>query len=250
MELAGKTAFITGAGGGIGRSLARSFANAGANVVITDIREDLLEQTASLVREEGGAVLASVGDLTEPDTAQTIIAAALDTFGALDCAVNNAAFYPPDTPLPDLDEELARKVMDVDFWGVFHCMRAEIKAMRQQSKGSIVNISSGAGILGHPGNAIYSAAKHAVVGIARTAALDHSREGIRVNVICPGMIETPPLQEWLADPQMRGMMTALHPIGRLGQPDEIAEAALWLCSDRSSFVTGAVIPVDGGYTAQ
>jgi NAD(P)-dependent dehydrogenase (short-subunit alcohol dehydrogenase family) len=149
-----------------------------------------------------------------------------------------------------VDESLARRVLEVDFWGVFHCLRAEIDAMRQFGGGAIVTISSGAGIFGHPGNAIYSAAKHAVVGLTRTAALDHSREGIRCNIICPGMIETPPLKAWLTDPQFRAAMTGLHPIGRLGLPEEIAQAAAWLCSDLSSFITGAVLAADGGYTAQ
>jgi NAD(P)-dependent dehydrogenase (short-subunit alcohol dehydrogenase family) len=250
MMLEGKTALITGAGGGIGQALATVFVLAGANVVITDIREDALTETAANISDRPSQVLALPADLTDAASVKALVAAGVKHFGQLDCAVNNAGFYQPDTPLPNIDEGLARQVIEVDFWGVFHCMRAEIEAMRAHGRGSIVTISSGAGILGHPGNAIYSAAKHAVVGLTRTAALDHSREGIRCNVICPGMIETPPLQAWLADPQFRQMMTGLHPIGRLGQPEEIAQAAAWLCSDLSSFVTGAVLAADGGYTAQ
>jgi NAD(P)-dependent dehydrogenase (short-subunit alcohol dehydrogenase family) len=248
--LEGKTTFITGAGGGIGRALAHVFARAGSNIIITDLLEDALAETAQSLADCAARVLALPADVTDADAVRAMIAAGIERFGRLDCAVNNAGFYPPDTPLPDIDEALARKVMEVDFWGVFHCLRAEIDAMRQHGTGSIVTISSGAGTLGHPGNAIYSAAKHAVVGLTRTAALDHSREGIRCNVICPGMIETPPLQAWLADPQFRQIMTGLHPIGRLGQPEEIAQTAAWLCSDLAGFVTGAVIAVDGGYTAQ
>lgn len=248
--LKGKTAFITGAGGGIGHALANVFAKAGANIIITDVREDALAQTVAGLADCADRVLALAADLTDSAAVKSLIADGVKHFGRLDCAVNNAGFYPPDAPLPDVDEDLARRVLEVDFWGVFHCMRAEIDAMRAHGVGSIVTISSGAGILGHPGNAVYSAAKHAVVGLTRTAALDHSREGIRCNVICPGMIETPPLQAWLSDPQFRQMMTAMHPIGRLGQPEEIAQTAAWLCSDLSSFVTGAVIAADGGYTAQ
>lgn len=250
MELTGKTALITGAGGGIGQALAAAFAKAGANLLITDIRADALAATEQLVRDGGGSVLARSGDLTDADTVNGLVAAAVTKFGGLDCAVNNAGFYPPDEYLPKLDYGLARQVMDVDFWGVFHCMRAQIPAMQARGHGSIVNIASGAGLLGFPRNSIYCAAKHAVVGITRAAALDHSSQGIRVNVICPGMIETPPLEGYLSDPGRRAWAVGLHPIGRIGKPAEIAAAALWLCSDNSSFVTGVALPVDGGYTAQ
>lgn len=250
MRFAGKNAFITGAGGGIGQALAVAFAKAGANVMITDIRAEALAATKELVSNIGASVLARTGDLTDPACVTGLVKAAVAQFGGLDCAVNNAGFYPPDEYLPDLDYALARKVLDVDFWGVFHCMRAQIPAMQARGRGSIVNISSGAGLLGFPRNSIYCAAKHAVVGITRAAALDHSAQGIRINAICPGMIETPPLEAYLADSAHRKGAVALHPIGRLGRPHEIADAALWLCSDQASFVTGIALPVDGGFTAQ
>jgi len=250
VKLPGKSTFITGAGGGIGQALAVAFAKAGANLLITDIRAEALAATEALVRDVGVSVLARAGDLTDAPFVNDLVSKAVQQFGGLDCAVNNAGFYPPDEYLPDLDCALARKVLEVDFWGVFHCMRAQIPAMQARGGGSIVNISSGAGLLGFPRNSIYCAAKHAVVGITRAAALDHSAQGIRINAICPGMIETPPLQAYLADPARRKGAVALHPLGRLGRPHEIADAALWLCSDQASFVTGIALPVDGGFTAQ
>lgn len=250
MKLEGRTAFISGAGGGIGQSLATTFARAGANVLITDIRTDALAATERLVRDAGGSVLARAGDLTDAGTVDALVAAAVSEFGGLDCAVNNAAFFPPTASLPDLDLALARQVIEVDFWGVFHGMRAQIRAMRTRGRGAIVNISSGAGLLGFPLSSIYCAAKHAVVGLTRAAAIDHSAQGLRINALCPGMIETPPLEAFLADPARRAGALAMHPIGRIGKPQEIADAALWLCSDDASFVTGVALPVDGGFTAQ
>lgn len=249
MELEGKVAFVSGAGGGIGRVVAEVFGREGARLVLTDARPDALAEAAETARATGAQVVAEPGDLTDPVVVERLVGLAGEHFGGLDCAVDGAAFYPPDSELPDLDESLARQVMEVDFWGVFHCLRSQIIAMRARGGGSIVLLSSGAGLLGYPRNGIYCAAKHAVVGIGRAAALDHSAEGIRVNTICPGMIETPPLTAYLDSSGLRPAMTARHPIGRLGAAHEIADAALWLCSDRSSFVTGTAIPVDGGFTA-
>ena len=248
MDLQDKVVFVTGAGGGIGAVIATTFAAAGARLLLTDVRAAELEEAADRARAAGAEVVAAPGDLTDPETVNGLVALAEERFGGLDAAVNGAAFYPPDSELTELDEQLARRVVEVDFWGVFHCMRAQIPALRRRGGGSIVNLSSGAGILGYPRNGIYCAAKHAVVGIGRSAAIDHAPERIRINTICPGMIETPPLTAYLQTAEdARARATALHPIGRLGAPEEVADAALWLCSDRSTFVTGTELPVDGGF---
>ena len=194
MDLSGKVAFISGAAGGIGQALARAFADAGAKLLITDVNAEGLEAIAAEVRTRGGGVLAESGDLTDPEVAPALIEAASRAFGGLDCAVNAAGAFPPPAELASVDEALARRTMEIDYWSVFHCMRAQLVAMLDRGAGSIVNISTGAGLLGFPLSSIYCAAKHAVVGLTRGAAIDYSARGIRVNAICPGMIATPPLQ--------------------------------------------------------
>lgn len=251
MSLEGKTAFITGAARGIGRATAIALARAGAHVMVTTARDEQgLAETEALIREFGGSAARMPCDVTDPAQVHAAIDATVQRFGRLDCAVNNAAFFPPRAELTTVDEAVSRQVMEVDYWGVFHCMRAELQAMLPRGSGAIVNIASGAGLLGFPLSGAYCAAKHAVVGLTRSAALDYGARGIRINAICPGMVRTPPLQAFLANEHGRAMAAAMHPIGRVGEPDEIAHAAVWLCSEQSSFVIGACVPVDGGFTAQ
>lgn len=251
MQLEGKTAFITGAARGIGRATACAFARAGANVMITTARDQQgLAETESMIREAGGSVARMACDVTDPAQITAAVQATVQRFGSLDCAVNNAAFFPPRTDLTAIDEALARQTMEVDYWGAFHCMRAQLAAMLPKGSGSIVNIASGAGLLGFPMSSAYCAAKHALVGLTRATALDYAARGIRINAVCPGMTRTPPLEHFLANEHGRAMAIAMHPIGRIGEPDEIANAVVWLSSPAASFVVGACVPVDGGFTAQ
>jgi NAD(P)-dependent dehydrogenase (short-subunit alcohol dehydrogenase family) len=251
VELTGKTAFVTGAARGIGQAIACAFARAGANVmIITDKDEDGLARTERRVRELGGSVASMRCDVASASQVLEAVNATVERFGGLDCAVNNAAFFPRQAELTAVDEDLARRVMEVDYWGVFHCMRAQIPAMLRRGGGSVVNIASGAGLLGFPLSSTYCAAKRAVIGLTRAAALDYAPRGVRINAVCPGMVRTPALEPHLANADFRAAAIAMHPIGRVAEASEIAEAVVWLSSPRSSFVVGACIPVDGGYTAR
>lgn len=251
MELKGKTAFVTGAARGIGQAIACAFARAGANVMIaTDRDQDGLAATEKMVRDIGGKVARITCDVTDATQVAAAVNATVEKFGSLDCAVNNAAFFPPPTELVKVDETLGRRVMEVAYWGTFHCMRAQLPVMLGQGSGTIVNIASGAGLVGFPNASTYCAAKHAVVGLTRSTALDYAPRGIRINAVCPGRIRTPPVERALATEQARAAAIALHPIGRLGESEEVANAAIWLSSPSSSFVVGVALPVDGGFTAQ
>lgn len=219
-------------------------------MISTDRDHSGLATTEQMVRDIGGRVASVACDVTDSAQVDAAVKATVEQFGSLDCAVNNAAFFPGPAELPAVDEALARRVMEVDYWGVFHCMRAQIRVMLPRSAGTIVNIASGAGLLGFPRSGAYCAAKHAVVGLTRAAAIDYAARGLRINAVCPGMTRTPPLEAWLANEEARAIATAMHPIGRVGEPSEIADAVIWLSSARSTFVVGACLPVDGGFTAK
>lgn len=249
MEFAGKTVFITGAAHGIGRATALEFAKAGANVAISDVDEAGLQQTAELVQGQGADVETILADVTRADQVNAAIEKVVARFGALNCAHNNAGVYPPPGDFTGFPEDQARKTMEINYWGTYYCMQAEIRAMMGRG-GTIVNTSSGAGLFGFPASAAYCGAKHAVVGLTRGTAIDYAVHGIRINVVCPGVIETGMVDPLIGDPEGRKAIEELHPIGRIGQPREIADAVLWLSSDRSSFVVGAAISVDGGASAK
>ena len=251
MELAGKTAFITGAARGIGQAIACAFSRAGASVMISTARDRTgLGRTEQMIKEMGGNVASVICDVTNSQQVNAAVKATVERFGRLDCAVNNAAFFPARAELATVEETAARLVMEVDYWGVFHCMRAEIPPMLEQGGGTIVNIASGAGLLGFPQSSAYCAAKHAVAGLTRAAAIDYAQRRVRINAVCPGMVRTPPVEAFLSSEQGRALARAMHPIGRVGEPSEIADAVLWLSSERSSFVVGACLAVDGGFSAQ
>ncbi|WP_150126826.1 glucose 1-dehydrogenase [Sphingomonas panacis] len=250
MDIAGKVAFITGAGSGIGRASACAFARAGASVMIVDMNESGLMETAGLIEEIGGAVATMTVDVTDGSSVAAAVAATVERFGRLDCAHNNAGVGGTPAELAESDEASARQVMDVNFWGVFHGMRAQIAVMLRQGGGTIVNTASAAGLVGLPSLSVYSASKHAVVGLTKTAALEYATRGIRINSVCPGVIETPMSTPLFEVPGLHAAMAAVHPIGRFGLPTEIADAVLWLSSSASSFVVGASIAIDGGSTAQ
>jgi NAD(P)-dependent dehydrogenase (short-subunit alcohol dehydrogenase family) len=220
-------------------------------VVIADLPASPGEQAAERLRAQGHRALFVPADVSRPADAERMVAATLDTFGRLDWAFNNAGIEGPSTPLPDLAEDDWDRVIAVNLKGVWPCMRAEIPAMVVTGGGAIVNCASIAGLVGFPGAAAYVASKHGVVGLTRTAALEGASSGIRVNAICPGVIRTAMVDRYThGDADIEAQLAAGEPIGRMGTPEEVRDAAAWLCSDEAGFITGAAIPVDGGWTAQ
>lgn len=247
----GKTALVTGAAAGIGRASALALAREGAAVCVSDINLDGAEETARLISDGGGQAIARRCDVTNRADAQAMVAATVTAFGRLDAAVNNAGisgrFH---QRLHEADDETFERVIDVNLRGVWHCMKAELPPMLAQASGAIVNIASVAGLIGAPKAADYTASKHAVVGITKSAALDYAKSGIRVNAVCPAYTDTAMVQGAIAgNSLMASIMTRAIPMGRLGLAEEIADAVVWLCSDASSFVTGHTLVLDGGLVA-
>jgi len=247
----GKVAIVTGAASGIGRASARAFAREGARVVVADIDGAGGDETVRLVTEAGGEAVFVRTDVSRSADVQAMVAAAVDTFGRLDYAHNNAGIVGAGIPVAEMPEEVWERALGIMLTGVFLCMKHEIPRILEQGGGAIVNTSSGAGLIGVPGFADYVASKHGIIGLTKTAALEYATSGLRVNAICPGTARTGMVNEWLGgDPANEAQVVALHPIGRIAEPEEIAEAAVWLCSDRASFVVGHALSVDGGYTIQ
>lgn len=242
----GKTAFITGAASGIGRATAIAFAAEGARVVITDRVEAALQETAERVKAAGGEVLTITCDVSNPDDVSAAVAKAVKAFGRVDCAFNNAGVENKAAPLHEIKLEEWDRVLDINLRGTFICMKHEIAQMLNQGGGVVVNTSSGAGIRGVAGGASYAASKHAIIGMTKSAALDYAKQKIRVNAVLPGNIATPMMDRFTQGDIQKAI--DLEPVGRLGKPDEIAEAVLWMCSDLGGFVTGASIVVDGGWS--
>jgi NAD(P)-dependent dehydrogenase (short-subunit alcohol dehydrogenase family) len=251
----GKVALVTGAGAGIGRSTALLFAAEGAKTVVSDIDERGGEETTAMIKADGGEAVFVRADVSKARDVAALVGTAEKTYGRIDCACNNAGIEGKIMPFHEQPEDNFDTIMAVNAKGVFLCLKAEIEHMRKGGGGAIVNLSSVAGLIGFPGLSPYVASKHAVIGMTRNAALEYGKDGIRVNAVCPGGIETRMLDS-LADQASGGklsthdMMDPLHPIGRIGKPQEVAELIVWLCSERAAFVTGAAIPVDGGYTSQ
>jgi NAD(P)-dependent dehydrogenase (short-subunit alcohol dehydrogenase family) len=246
---AGKVAFVTGAGSGIGRATALAFAREGASVVAADISEQGSQETARMIEEADGRALAIGCDVTRSEDVKAALDKTVDAFGRLDVAFNNAGIEQATAATADITEEEWDRVLDTDLRGVFLCMKYEIPLMLEQGGGAIVNTSSGAGVKGFPGGAAYVAAKHGVVGLSKSAALDYSAFNIRINAICPGIIDTRMMDRVTGDtPEGRQQVISQEPIGRMGKPEEIAAAVLWLCSEAASFAVGHAMVVDGGQT--
>lgn len=249
--LAGRSALVTGGGSGIGRATCLAMAREGARVTVSDLPGAGAEETVALVRAAGGEAQAVHADVTQPDQVAAMVQAALAAYGPLHCAFNNAGIAAMHVGaggqrMGDISLQSWERMLAVNLTGVFLCMAQEIAAMERSGGGAIVNTASVAGLVGLPGSNAYVVAKHGVVGLTRAAAIDHAAAGIRVNAVCPGYIETPMITEAMA---RRGeQILGTVPLRRLGQAEEIAQAVVFLCSDRAAFMTGAAMPVDGGYT--
>jgi len=247
MSFQGKVAVVTGASSGIGKSVSELYAREGAAVILADINQELGEKTSEAIRRAGGKATFVRADVSNPADCENTVKRALDRYGRLDFACNNAGIGGEQNPSADYSIEGWQKAIAVNLSGVFYCMKYEIPAMLNSGGGSIVNMASILGRVGFAGAVGYVAAKHGVLGLTKTAAMEYAPQGIRVNVVGPGFISTPLIRELEDDPELKNMLISLHPIGRLGRPEEVAELVVWLSSDKASFITGAYLPVDGGY---
>jgi len=245
-------ALVTGATSGIGRATAVAFAREGAKVVVSGRRETEGNQTVALIRKAGGDATFVKTDVASEADVAALVAKTLSTYGRLDAAFNNAGVEGRPGPIHEQTVENYHHTMNANVLGVVLSLKHEIAAMLKHGGGAIVNNSSVAGLIGFPGVAIYAASKHAVLGLTKSTALEYATQGIRINAVSPGGIETPMFDRFAggAGTEARAQIAAMHPIGRAGQPEEIAEAVLWLCSDKASFVTGQSLAVDGGWTAK
>lgn len=250
-SFAGKVAFVTGAASGIGRAAALAFARDGASVVVTDVSEQGIQGTARMIEEQGGRALAVRCDVTRAEDVKAALAKTVEAFGRLDFAFNNAGIEPSKpAPTAEYEEEEWSRIIDTNLRSVFLCMRYEIPLILKQGGGAIVNTSSGAGIVGIKGSPAYTAAKHGVIGLTRAAALDYAALNIRVNAVCPGYIDTPMMGRFTGGtPEGRAKVITEEPVGRMGKPEEIAAAVIFLASDEASFMTAAVVPVEAGHSA-
>ena len=250
-RLEGKVALVTGASSGIGRAAALAFSREGAKVVTADVDVEGGMETVRTIQDAGGEAVFVRSDVSKAAEVEALISKAVETYGRLDCAYNNAGIEGTMGPTADCTEENWDRVIGTNLKGMWLCMKYEIPEMLTRGSGAIVNVSSIAGLVGIQGRPAYAASKHGVAGLTKAAALEYAQAGIRINAVCPGIIRTPMLERPLAQrPELEATLIAQVPVGRIGTPEEIAEAVVWLCSDAASFVTGHTMMVDGGYVAQ
>jgi len=249
--LDGKIALVTGGGSGIGRATALIFAREGAKVVVADIVVDGGEETVKMIKVAGGDALFVKVDVSKAADVEAMVHQTVEMYGRLDCAFNNAGIEGEQAPIVENSEENWDRVININLKGVWLCMKYEIPQMLKQGGGAIVNTSSVAGLVGFQGITPYVASKHGVAGLTKTVALEYATSGIRVNAVCPGVIRTPMIDRFTGgDAEAEAQFTSLEPVGRMGTPEEIGEAVVWLCSEAASFVTGHPMVVDGGFFAQ
>lgn len=244
-----KVAIVTGGGSGIGQATAILYSLYGASVVVSDLNEKGGADTVSTIKNNGGQAIFIKADVSNPADCEQLVSKTVEKFGRLDVAFNNAGIGGESNPIADTSIEGWNKIISVNLGSVFYCMKYEIAAMLKQGKGAIVNMSSILGSVGFANSAGYVAAKHGVIGVTQNAAIEYSAKGIRVNAVGPGFINTPLLTNAGMDDSMKKVLAGMHPIGRLGEPGEVAELVVWLSSDKASFVTGSYYPIDGGYLA-
>jgi len=250
-DLDGRAALVTGGASGLGRATAVALARAGVRVLVADVNGGMGSETVQLVEEAGGEGLFVETDVTRTEAVEAMVAACVAAFGSLDFAVNNAGTTGAGGQVADYDLEDWRRTMAINLDGVFFCLRAELPVMVGQGGGSIVNVASGAGLVGFAGLPAYVASKHGVVGLTRAAAIEYAPQGVRVNCVCPGSVRTPMLEGFIGGrARVEKMMAAGAPLGRLGRPEEVAEAIVWLLSDAASYVVGHALAVDGGSVIQ
>jgi len=249
MNFAGKLVLITGGSSGIGRATSILFAQQGAKVVIGDVNPAGQETVDTIKREKGEATFVQT-DVRDARQVQDLVAAAVKTYGGLHCAFNNAGILAPMSMLAETDESAFDQTFAVDVKGVFLAMKYEIPQMLKSGGGAIVNTASIAGLIAERGISAYVAAKHAVIGLSKAAAVEYADQGIRINAIAPGLVQTPMTKDWYENPETRQFFIANTPLGRFAQPEEIANMVLFLCSDLASFTAGQTFAVDGGYTAR
>ena len=248
-DFSGRVALVTGAAGGIGRATAIELARAGAKVTVAYIDLDPARETVALIEKAGGTALACRVDVADSASVAAMVKTTVDHFGRLDFAHNNAGVMGGGRPIVDMPDEVWLRGIAVMLTGVFYCMKHEIPAMIRGGGGAIVNTSSGAGLIGVPNQADYVAAKHGVIGLTKSAALENITKNVRINSICPGTARSRMVDGWLqGSEEAERQVASLHPIGRIAEPEEIARAVCWLLSDDASFVVGAAIAADGGYT--
>jgi len=249
--LEGKVALVTGGGSGIGRASAMTFAREGARVVVADVAVEGGEETVRIIQDAGGEGIFVRADVSKAGEVEALINSAVETYSRLDCAHNNAGIEQVPVRTHEYPEEVWDRLISINLKGVWLCMKYEIAQMLKQGGGAIVNTSSVAGLVGFRGISAYVASKHGVVGLTKTASLEYAEAGIRINAVCPGFIRTPLLERFINhNLELEAQLVQLEPVGRIGTPEEVAEAVVWLCSDAASFVTGHAMTVDGGYVAQ
>ena len=251
MRLQGKVAIVTGGGSGIGRATSLAFASEGAKVVVVDVVTQGSEETVKMIRDANGEAIFVKADVSQAEQVKAMVDKTVEVFGRLDCAANNAGISPAPISTSRCPQESWDKVIAINLTGVFLCMKFELPKMLKGGGGSIVNTASMVGLIGDGGHPAYAASKHGVVGLTKTTAIQYGKTGIRVNAVCPGVIRTPMSEKSFAEhPELRAASIGMAPMDRFAEPEEVAQAIVWLCSSEASFITGHALPVDGGYVAR